>query len=220
MGTDNGPMNPKNLAAARPAPRPIGAPEMRMPSARKIAKATPKLEDFEEKPHVKIGDKKLVYADQTTAPSIFRSRIFIFVMAAAGLGAYYHFENAPVPSVATNESRSQTEVAKNPTETSTPSMETEPSRSPASPLDAPVYVPQGATGYINVKSFPSATKIMVDGQILVDSDGNPVRAPANLQRVAVGTQRIRLENPALGVSWEGEVKVEFDSVKKLEVRLQ
>jgi len=229
MGNDGGPGAGKRGA---PGQSPIDAPAMRGPSARKIAKATPKLEDMDEKPYVKIGDRKVAFAEKNSPPSLFRSRIFIFVMVAAGLGAYYHYENSePSIQIADNtdavkaESKVATTRPVEPKAETRQVAQTEDSesqgRTPASAgLDAQAYVPQGATGYVNVKSFPSATKIYIDGQILVDNEGAPVRAPANLQRVAVGTQRIRLENSALGVSWEGEIKVEFDSVKKLEVRLK
>lgn len=96
--------------------------------------------------------------------------------------------------------------------------ESESGRLPASAGVDGTYQPQGATGFLEVVSFPRATKVYVNGELL-SSDGSG-RAPAGLKNIEVGTQNIRLENEALGMSWEGEVEIVFDSVKKLEVRLK
>lgn len=230
LDSNDGPAQGMKVKTLASPAQPLGVPQMRAPSALKIAKATPKLEETKEDPSVvKVGNKTIVYSHVTSLPSIFRSRIFILVMASAALGAYYHFQNSASQDVAVavlqpnnpkkSEDGPSTQLASD--QQSATSSKPEESRTPASAdIDAPVYSPQGATGYLNVKSFPSATKIYVDGQLLVDAEGNPVRSPANLQKIQVGLQRIRLENSALGVSWEGEVQIEFDSVKKLEVRLK
>lgn len=88
----------------------------------------------------------------------------------------------------------------------------------AQPAVRGTYRPTGATGFLEVVSFPRATKIYVNGELL--SMGESSRSPAGLQNIEVGVQRIRLENEALGMSWEGNVEIVFDSVKKLEVRLK
>jgi hypothetical protein len=152
-----------------------------------------------------------------SAKRAFGGRMYVALMTLAGIGAYWHFvdrKEAPTIQVA-RQDNSQV----NPDPVATPTEDRKPaSKQPV--LDAPVYHPEGATGYLNLKTFPSATEIYVDGQVLVDMEGFPVRAPANLQKVQVGNRKVVLRNKALGLSWEGEVDIEFDSVKTLEVRLK
>ncbi len=152
-----------------------------------------------------------------SARRAFGGRMYVALMALAGLGAYWHFvegKSTPTIQVARQD---QTPVQTD----ASPTTSTD--RTPASKqpvLEAPVYQPEGATGYLNLKTFPSATEVYVDGHVLVDKEGLPVRAPANLQKVQVGNRKVVLRNKALGLSWEGEVDIEFDSVKTLEVRLK
>jgi serine/threonine protein kinase len=147
----------------------------------------------------------------------FGGRMYVALMALAGLGAYWHFvESKSTPTLQVTQ-QDPSPVKLDPVAT-TPVERKPASKQPV--LDAPVYHPEGATGYLNLKTFPSATEVYVDGQVLVDMEGFPVRAPANLQKVQVGNRKIVLRNKALGLSWEGEVDIEFDSVKTLEVRLK
>ena len=146
------------------------------------------------------------------------------MMLLACTGAYFHFtkdsSDAPVPSemIAKQESTPVLNEVE-PQQTEVQAVERKPA-SQTNELRAPAYAPQGATGYLNFKTFPAATEIYVDDQVLVDAAGTPVRTPANLLKVEVGNRKLKLFNKALGLSWEGEVDVEFDSVKTLEVRLK
>jgi len=164
------------------------------------------------------GDIKFVDKEHA-AKRVFGNRAYLALMALAAAGAYFHYQGkGQAPSVVGP-------VAKN--ESPAPKPEIAPEggggKGPASPapaLDAPAYEPEGATGYLNFKTFPAATTIYVDGHVLVDRNGFAVRAPANLQKVEVGHRKVVLRNKALGLSWEGEVEIQFDSVKTLEVRLK
>jgi len=172
-------------------------------------------------PEAPAGYRDITFATSSgAAKRAFGGPLYLTMMALAAFGAYWHFEGketSPAPLVAQKE----TPVATPPAAVvETPAAS---ERSPASTppvLTVPAYQPIGATGYLNLKTFPSATEVFVDGKMLVDTQGVPVRAPANLQKVEVGTRKVVLRNKALGLSWEGEVDVEFDSVKTLEVRLK
>ncbi|MEO5666459.1 MAG: serine/threonine-protein kinase [Bdellovibrionota bacterium] len=157
------------------------------------------------------------------AKRAFGGRTYLALMFLAASGAYMHFHKVDdaVAVVATNDNHSTGGQSAVPVPAKTPTSDVD--RQPASRqpvLDAPAYMPEGATGYLNLKTFPSATEVYVDGRVLVDKQGAPIRAPANLQKVEVGTRKVILRNKALGLSWEGEVSVEFDTVKTLEVRLK
>jgi serine/threonine protein kinase len=165
--------------------------------------------------------REVSYAGRDDAAKrAFGGRMYVALMALAGLGAYWHFvEGKSTPSTTQVARRDPAPADPSPNPVATTPQERKPaSRQPV--LDAPVYHPEGATGYLNLKTFPSATEIYVDGHVLVDVEGFPVRAPANLQKVQVGNRKVVLRNKALGLSWEGEVDIEFDSVKTLEVRLK
>jgi serine/threonine protein kinase len=224
---DKGPALPVNRSAPpRPAPLSSAA---QSPVQRKVAQPMPRLEDTShEAPSAPQNPyERIQYAKDKPVPSFVQSRSFILLMALAALGAYWHYQNEtekPTPQVAkTQDSKSEPKLQQETKPQTNVATQTqiETNRRPASqPLDAPVYVPSEATGYLNVRSFPSATTIYVDGHILIDNEGEPVRAPANLQRVDVGTRHVVLRNKALGISWEGQVEIEFDRVRLIEVRLK
>ncbi len=162
---------------------------------------------------------KITGVDRESSTTILQSPLFLFVMILAGAGAYMRYSENTKPV-----GKEIVQIPDNPPPSKNnkdPELRERGGRTPAQvQLDAPPYSPEGATGYLNIISFPNATAIYVDGKILVSSNGEVVRSPANLQKIDVGRQNIRIVNRALDMSWEGTVDISFDSVKKLEVRLQ
>ncbi|NCN41871.1 protein kinase [bacterium] len=168
--------------------------------------------------------------DSDSAKSFFMNPMFLLVMALAGVGAYFNMKSdkspttiadSTPPAASSGNTADPVKVtkAKEPPKSNPADADRQPAGNQPMTFDAPIYEAKGATGYLNIVSFPSATQIYVDGKILVE-EGEAVRSPANLQKVEVGPRRLRLVNKALGMSWEGQVEVGFDSVKKVEVRMQ
>lgn len=187
----------------------------------------PTLEERDSSPQVRVGSKVVTFADKDSPPKLFSNRAYFMIMVAAALGAYSHFSNKPVSlnSVQANlesvkklvPDQLTTDTAVN-TESPTP---TESQRAPASSVDdSNYYKAEGATGYISVQSIPSANKVYVDGKLLVDANGREPASLKKVQKLNVGKRRIRLENTALGLSWEEDVEIEFDTVKKLDIHLK
>jgi hypothetical protein len=218
-------MNNESLPVRKNVPTPRPASELRpRPSEIMAAKA-------QAEGQAASAYREITFAKEEGATKrLLGSRAYLAIMALAATGAYFHFSaTSQTKTAVVAQEKTSAPKAATPGEASSgaePQVAAttgEGDRKPASHAqvhEGPTYSPQGATGYLNFKTFPAATEIWVDGQILADAAGTPVRAPANLQKVEVGTRKLRLINKALGLSWEGEVDVEFDSVKTLEVRLK
>ena len=167
----------------------------------------------------------ITFVENDSASRLFRNPLYLLLMVAAGAGAFFKFTDKGVDAPkavqiakSTKAKDSVPPLKKVPTTTTAKNTDNKNTvnRVPASVR----YSANGATGYLNIVSFPNATKIYVNGKILVDKEGIAQRSPANLQKIDVGTHQLRLVNDSLGMSWEGSVDIVFDSVKKLEVRMK
>lgn len=80
---------------------------------------------------------------------------------------------------------------------------------------------KGPKGLLTIVSIPNANRILVNGKLLVDQNGEPVKTPVDRLAVPVGKYHFELFNSAYGnVKWSGSIEVESDRALKRDVVLK
>jgi len=92
--------------------------------------------------------------------------------------------------------------------------ESEAQRQPAS---LPQAVKRGPMGYLSMSSYPVADHIYVNGELLLDSSGKPLKAPLTKFELPVGEYSVRLQSKLFsGLEWSGSVKIEADRIVQIQ----
>jgi len=74
-------------------------------------------------------------------------------------------------------------------------------------------------GQIELHSLPRANTVYINGVKIIGADGDPMSTPMKGIALDAGIYKIRLENSALGASWEGQVKIKSERLFKKSVLL-
>ena len=154
----------------------------------------------------------------------------IVVAALVAFGGYFFWQksqNAPAP-VAHDEVATKTPdsapvaVATGTTPSTTPAQT--PSREPSSThptANGFVQPKDGSIGVMVLRSAPRASEIMINGKLLVDDAGSPLKMSGDgiPVHLAPGKYAIELKNSSFNVQWSGEIEVKADRKDALDVVL-
>jgi hypothetical protein len=104
--------------------------------------------------------------------------------------------------------------------TEAPVVEPNPVADPKSVLDSrqpASLLPSGPMGYLSMSSYPVADHVYIDGKLLTDSTGKPLKLPLSKHALPVGQYEVRLQSKLFsGLEWQGNIKVEADRIVQIQ----